>query len=88
MIQIKNKTISAATIVEPTGVPARIAINIPKTAQITEIIAEQIVTDLKLLKTRIAEIAGKITKAEINREPTRFIARTIMTAIKMAITRL
>lgn len=78
----------AATIVEPTGVPAKMAIRIPKTAQTTEIIAEQIVTDLKLLNILIAEIDGKITNAEIKSEPTRFIARTIITAIKIAITKL
>ena len=56
--------ISAATIVLPTGVPARIAIKRPATAQTTEITAEQIVTERKLLKRRIAEMAGKITRAE------------------------
>ena len=79
---------SAATIVLPTGVLARIEITRPATAHKTEIIAEQIVTDLKLLKMRIAERAGKITSAEMSREPTRFIASTIITAIIMAITRL
>ena len=58
------------------------------TEQTTETAAEQIVTERKLLKTLIAERAGKITRAEIKREPTRFIARTIITAIIIAITRL
>ena len=79
---------SAATIVLPTGVLARIEITRPVIAQRTEIIAEQTVTDLKLLNTRIAERAGKITRAEMSREPTRFIASTIITAMIMAITRL
>ena len=79
---------SAATIVEPTGVPARIEIKRPAIEQTTETAAEQIVTERKLLKTLIAERAGKITRAEIKREPTRFIARTIITAIIIAITRL
>lgn len=83
-----NITKSAATIVEPTGVPAKIEIKSPETEQKTLTIAEQIITDLKLLKTRIAEIAGKITSALINREPTKFIARTMITAIIIAIARL
>ena len=52
--------------VEPTGVPARIEISIPKNAQTTEITAEQIVTDLKLLNILIADRAGKMISAEIN----------------------
>lgn len=83
-----NATKSAATIVEPTGVPARIEIKSPETEHTTLTHAEQIVTDLKLLKTRIAERAGKITRAEIRSEPTRFIASTIITAIITAIARL
>ena len=65
---------STATIVEPTGVEHTIEIKIPEAAQKTERQAEQIVTDLKLLNTLIAESAGKITRAEISSEPTRFIA--------------
>ena len=80
--------ISTATIVEPTGVPTRIEIIIPSNEQTTPNIAEQIVTDLKLLKTLIADRAGKITSAEMRSEPTRFIARTIITAIITAIIRL
>ena len=76
-----------ATIVLPTGVPARIAISKPEVEQITEIIAEQIVTDLKLLNNRIAERAGKITRAEMSNEPTRFMANTIIMAMIIAITR-
>ena len=71
----------------PTGVPASTEIKSPVSEQITETDAEQIVTERKLLKTRIAERAGKITRAEIKREPTRFIARTMITAIIIAITR-
>lgn len=79
---------STATIVEPTGVPASIDISIPARAQIIDDIAEKIVTLLKLLKILIADNAGKITKADISNEPTRFIARTIITAITVAISRL
>ena len=88
IVQIKNAAKSATTIVDPTGVPAKIEINKPITEQITEIQAEQIVTDLKLLNMRIALKAGKITNAEINKEPTKFIAKTMIIAIITAITRL
>ena len=60
----------------------------PTTVQTTEIQAEQIVTDLKFLKTLIADNAGNTTKAEISNEPTSFIARTITTAITTAIIKL
>ncbi len=70
--------------VEPTGVSETIDINIPSAAQKTEIITEQTVTERKLLKTRIADRAGNITRAEIRSAPTRFIARTMITAITTA----
>ena len=79
---------STATIVDPTGVPARIEITIPKPAHITENTAEKIVTVLKLLNSLMADKAGKITSAEISSDPTRFMARTIITAIITAIRRL
>lgn len=60
---------------------------IPVSAQMTERIAEKIVTDLKLLKILIAESAGKITSADTRSDPTRFIARTMMTAMTVAIRR-
>lgn len=88
IVQIINALKSAATIVLPTGVPAKIEIKRPAVEQITEMTAEQIVTERKLLKILIAERAGKITSAEIKRDPTRFMARTIITAIIIAITRL
>ena len=79
---------STATIVAPTGVPIRIAVNRPITVQTTEKMADTIVTFLKLLKSLIADKAGKTIKAEIRREPTRFIAKTMTTAMTMAIRRL
>ena len=63
-------------------------VNKPVAAHTTEIIAELIVTDLKLLNTRIALNAGNMIKAEINNDPTRFIAKTIMTAVTIAINKL
>ena len=84
----KNTTISAETIVEPTGVEARIDIIIPVAAHTTEIIAEQMITPRKLLNKRIADRAGNIIKADISSEPTRFIASTIISAVIIAIRRL
>ena len=60
----------------------------PVTEHSTEIIAEEIVTDLKLLKSFMEQRAGKITSAEIKREPTRFIASTTIIAMITAIKRL
>jgi thioredoxin reductase len=51
-------------------------------------ITEQMVTDKKLRKSRMEARAGKITRAEIRRDPTRFMAKTMMTAIITAISRL
>ena len=53
----------------------------PIREQKTERTAAQIVTPRKLLKIRIADSAGKITSAEISRDPTRFMASTMMTAM-------
>jgi hypothetical protein len=54
----------------------------------TDSAAAVIITPLKLLHTRIAERAGKITRAEISSEPTRFIARAIIIAVKTEMRRL
>jgi len=78
---------SSATIVEPTGVPASMDISIPKKAQPTENRAETQVTALKLLQSLIAVRDGKMISAEIRSDPTRFMARTIITAVITAISR-
>ena len=88
IVNIKNAARSAATIVLPTGVPARMEIKRPVTEHITETAAEQIVTERKLLKTLMADKAGKIIKAEINSEPAKFMAKTITTATITAINKL
>jgi len=88
MQAIINATILTATIVEPTGVPPRIETSMPVSAQNTDNIEEQTVTPLKLLKILIADNAGKITKAETRREPTRFMASTTITATITAINKL
>lgn len=82
---IPKAAASTATMVEPTGVPARIDMMMPQNAQITERVAEKMVTALKLPNSRIAESAGKITSADIRSDPTRFMASTMITAITTAI---
>ena len=74
--------------VEPTGVSKKIDERMPNIAQKTDITAEKRMTDLKFLKSRMDERAGKMIRAEIKREPTRFMARTITMAIITAIKRL
>ena len=86
--QIKKDTIFTATIVAPTGVEIKIETKIPVTAQKTEITAEHITALLKLLKIRIEARAGNIINAEIKSEPTKFIARTIIIAVIIAISKL
>ena len=88
MQQIKKATLSAATIVEPTGVPARIDKSIPLIAQHTDNTTEHTVTLKNVLKIRIADSAGKMTSAEISNEPTRFIASTMISAVITAISKL
>ena len=88
MQHIVNTPTSTATMVDPTGVPARMDITIPAKALMTERIAEQTVTFLKLLNILIAESAGNITSADMSREPTRFMANTMITAMTIAIIRL
>ena len=88
MQAMKKATISTATIVDPTGVPPRMETRMPASAQNTDNIAEQTVTALKLLKILMANNAGKMTKAETSREPTRFMASTTITATTTAINRL
>ena len=61
---------------------------IPKKAAATPTTAEQRITALKFLKTRIAAKAGKITRAEMSNEPTKFMAITITMAVTVAISRL
>ena len=82
-----NAAMSVMTIVDPTGVSKKIERTIPSSAHTTEIIAEHTVTVLKLLNILIADSAGKMTSADTRSEPTRFIARTMITAIIVAITK-
>lgn len=88
MHEIMNTTISAATIVGPTGALVSTAIIIPAKAHTTEITAEEIITLRKLPNILIADKAGHIISADMRSEPTRFIASTIITAVITAIMRL
>ena len=74
-----------ATIVGPTGTRSkRIEAKIPIEAHKTERTAAQIVTPRKLLHSRMADRAGKIIRAEMSREPTKFMAKTMITAVMIA----
>ena len=63
--QITNARISTVTIVDPTGVSIKIDARIPSAEVSTEYTAAKTVTERKLLNSRIADSAGKITSAEI-----------------------
>ena len=86
--QIINVPAFTATIVDPTGVFASIDINIPVSAHITDKTAEHTVTALKFPKSLMDDNAGNMTRADMSSDPTRFMARTIMTAMTIAIRRL
>ena len=53
------------TMVEPTGVPATMETRMPVKAQKTDRTAEQTVTDLKLLNTRIADMALRMQQSGV-----------------------
>ena len=74
--------------VGPIGVASISEPKIPITAHSTERIAEQRTTCRKERKRNIADSAGKTISAEIRSEPTRFIARTMITAVMTAKKRL
>ena len=61
---------------------------IPAAVQNTERTAAQMVTARKLLNNLMADIAGKITRAEISKDPTRFMAITMTTVVTTARIRL
>ena len=82
---IKNTAISTATIIAPTGAETSSEINIPSAVHTTDKTPEHIITDLKLLKIRIADSAGKIISAEVSSDPAIRIANTITTAVTTAI---
>ena len=59
---------------------------LPKRAKLRamNLLTKRPYTEKKLRQTRIADRAGNTTSAEISSDPTRFIARTITTAIRTA----
>ena len=63
-------------------------IMIPLEAETTETAAEQMMTCRNVPNRRIADSAGKMINAEVRSEPTRFMARTMMTAVMTAMNRL
>ena len=80
-----NATIFTHTMLAPHGVSAAYEINIPIMNVTTETTAEQIVTDLKLLKILIEHSAGKMIRLEISILPISRIPITIVTAVSRAI---
>ena len=81
---IPNTIMLATATVGPIGVEQTILTISPKTAQHTEILAEQIITFLKVLNIRIAESAGKVISADMRSAPTIFIAITITIPVTAA----
>lgn len=79
---------SATTIVGPIGVANIIENKKPTTVQVIDVMTEQIITERKLLKTRMDESAGKMISADTSSEPTRFMASTMTTAIITAMRKL
>lgn len=73
------------TTLAPAGVEYKKETVIPIKKHATEIIPEEIITRLKLLKIRIEVKAGKIIKLEINIVPIILIPSTIVIAVKKAI---
>ena len=72
----------------PVGVESRSAARSPVKDPTTEITAEQITTDRKLRKTRMADRAGKMMREEMRSAPTSFMASTMTTPLMAAIRKL
>ena len=86
MIEKRIKTTAfTMTTLAPAGVEYINDKVIPIKKQTTDITPDEIMTDLKLLKTRIDVNAGKIIKLEINIVPIMRIPKTIVIAVKKAI---
>ena len=79
---------SIQTIVAPTGEPPTIEMKSPRLVHTTENMADETVTERKLLNTHMDASAGNTTSADISNDPTRFIAKTTIIAIIIAIKRL
>lgn len=84
-IKITSVIILIETIVAPVGKSYIYEIMIEIIKHTTDKIAEVMVTLLKLLQTLIDVIAGNTTKAEIISEPIILIPRTMVIAVRIAI---
>ena len=69
----------------PVGIETKNVIPSPIRKQATDTITEQIVTERKLLHTRIEVSDGKIIRLEISKAPISLIPTTIITAVSKAI---
>ena len=85
---IKNMIRFATTILAPVGADHIKEATSPIKKQITESIADEIVTLRKLLNTRIDVNTGKIIRLEIIIAPIKRIPTTIVKAVSNAIMRL
>ena len=82
----KNTIRFTATMLAPVGSSRANEQIMPITKHTTDITAEQIATDLKLLQRRMELSAGNIIRLEISRAPIMRIPRTTVTAVSTAIT--
>lgn len=85
-MQTRSPAIFTQTTLAPAGVVQVYDIKMPMKKQIISKITEKITTVLNLVQTLIEESDGITIKLEIKSVPTSFIPRTIVTAVKMAIT--
>lgn len=79
-----NATRFTKMILAPVGVLTCAERINPITKFITPMMAADIITDLKLLKIRIAMMVGKIIKPEMSKAPIRRIPKTTTTAVNTA----
>ena len=84
MKQAVNTARSAATTVGPMAVAKMMDSTVPERAEIAAMTTAETVTLLKLLKSLIADRAGKMISADARSAPKRFIARTTVTAVMTA----
>lgn len=80
-----NIAILTTTTLAPVGVEYKYEIKIPEIKENTETIAENIITILKLLKTFIEITDGNTIKLDIRSAPTSLIPKTIVIAVRKAI---
>ena len=79
-----NASRFAATMLAPVGVSRKKEATVPIMKQLTEITAAVIITERKLLQTRMEERAGKIIRLEISSAPIIRMPRTTVIAVSTA----